>query len=159
MNDLFNNDFTEYLVLLNKYNVEYVLVGGMAVNIHGYRRSTGDMDLFVNRNHENHLRLLNVHREFGMYLGEMELVENFLNAERYDVFTFGVSPIQIDIMTQCKGISFDAAFENSIKYEVDNDLVVPVVGYSQLLVAKRASNRFRDKADIEELEKLKLKRG
>jgi len=48
MADIFNNDFLEYIDLLNKHNVEYLLVGGMAVNLHGYRRATGDMDIFVN---------------------------------------------------------------------------------------------------------------
>ena len=36
---MFNHDFNEYIDLLNKHEVEYVLVGGMAVNIHGYSRS------------------------------------------------------------------------------------------------------------------------
>jgi len=57
MPDIFNQDFLEYIELLNKHNVEYVLVGGIAVNIYGYRRSTGDMDLFVNPTKENHLKL------------------------------------------------------------------------------------------------------
>lgn len=33
-----------------------MLLGGMAVNLHGYRRSTGDMDLFVNPTKENDMR-------------------------------------------------------------------------------------------------------
>ena len=57
----------------------------MAVNIHGYRRSTGDMDLFVNSNEVNHKKLKKVHLEFGMHMGEMEFLENFVNTDKYDV--------------------------------------------------------------------------
>ncbi len=157
MNNLFNRDFLEYLELLNKHGVQYVLVGGMAVNIHGYRRSTGDMDLFVNNTSENHLKLSKVHRDFGMHMGEMEILNNFIDNSKYDVFTFGVSPVQIDVMTACKGITFEEAFSNAIEFEVTKGLKIPVVDYRFLIAAKRASNRLRDQADIEELRKIKKK--
>jgi len=154
---LFNRDFLEYIGLLNKHHVEYVLVGGMAVNLHGYRRTTGDMDIFVNPSPQNHLKLKNVHFDFGMHMGEMEELDNFLNTSKYDVFTFGASPIQIDILTECKGISFSKARESSIQYEIDDGLNVSVIDYRTLISAKKASNRLRDQADIEELEKVKNK--
>ncbi len=159
MIDFFNDDFLEYINLLNKHNVEYVLVGGMAVNLHGYRRSTGDMDLFVNPTEANHFKLRKVHTDFGMHTGEMELVDNFLNTEKYDVFTFGVSPVQIDIMTACKGITFEEASTNSIKFKLDKGIIVSVVDYRELVIAKKAAGRLRDQADIEELGKVKKKKS
>lgn len=42
MDNLFVDDFRDFILSLNKADVEYKLVGGYAVNIHGYRRSTGD---------------------------------------------------------------------------------------------------------------------
>ncbi len=96
MSDIFNKDFLEYIQLLNNHEVEYILLGGMAVNLHGYRRASGDMDIFVNPTKENHKKLFEVHREFGMFMGEMESLSNFLDTKKYDVYTFGVSPIQID---------------------------------------------------------------
>ena len=154
---LFNSDFLEYIELLNKHHVEYILVGGMAVNIHGYRRTTGDMDIFVNPSPQNHLKLKKVHFDFGMHMGEMEELDNFLNTSKYDVFTFGASPIQIDILTVCRGISFNKAQASSIKYDIDEGLKVSVVDYRTLISAKKASNRLRDQADIEELAKVKNK--
>ena len=157
MNQLFNQDFLDYLNLLNKHEVEYVLVGGMAVNIHGYRRTTGDMGLFVNPTKENHSKLKKVHYEFGMHMGEMGLLENFLNTNKYDVFTFGVTPIQIDLMTLCKGVTFQEAYSNAIKAKVDDGVKISVVDYRELILTKKASNRLRDQADIEELQKIKKK--
>lgn len=45
MADIFNEHFREFIQALNQHNVEYVLVGGMAVILHGYVRGTGDMDV------------------------------------------------------------------------------------------------------------------
>ena len=154
MADLFNQDFLEYIQLLNKHKVEYVLLGGMAVNIYGYRRSTGDMDLFVNPTEANHKRLKKVHSEFGMLMGEMEKLENFTNTTKYDVYTFGVSPIQIDVMTACKGITFGEAYSQSQEYQV-NKISIKVISFDTLLKSKNATNRTRDLADIEELKKIR----
>ena len=43
-NNIFNIDFLDFLELLEKHNVDFLLVGGYAVILHGYVRSTGDMD-------------------------------------------------------------------------------------------------------------------
>ena len=56
MLDIFNPDFIDFLELLNKNEVEYLLVGGYAVILHGYIRSTGDMDLWVKKSKDNYLR-------------------------------------------------------------------------------------------------------
>jgi len=49
----FPQDFAEFLKLLNDHHVEYLLVGGFAVAIHGYPRATADMDVWVARNRAN----------------------------------------------------------------------------------------------------------
>jgi hypothetical protein len=42
------DDYTrDILEQLNNYKVEYLVVGGYAVNFHGYSRSTGDIDLWI----------------------------------------------------------------------------------------------------------------
>ena len=61
MPNLFNVDFVEFLQLLDKYQVEYLLVGGYAVILHGYNRSTGDMDLWVKNSTKSTLN------RFGMF--------------------------------------------------------------------------------------------
>lgn len=132
-----------------------MLVGGIAVNFYGYRRSTGDMDLFVNPTEKNHAKLKRVHAEFGMHIGEMEHLSNFLDTSNYDVYTFGISPVQIVIMTSCKGVDFDTAYTSVMTANIDPDFQIKVIHLDQLIIAKEASGRTRDKADIEELSKIK----
>lgn len=154
MADIFNQDFLEYIECLNKHNVQYLLVGGLAVNLHGYRRATGDMDIFVNPTRENHEKLKKTHVDFGLHMGEMAFLENFLNTNKYDVYTFGVSPCQIDVMTHCKGIVFEEVHERAREIVVEN-VPIKVIHYNDLKIAKSTTNRLRDKADIEELEKIR----
>lgn len=57
MADLFNEDFQDFIEALNKAEVEYILVGGYAVILHGYVRSTADMDVWVNKTSANYQKL------------------------------------------------------------------------------------------------------
>ncbi|MGN6177564.1 MAG: hypothetical protein ACTHNW_00170 [Mucilaginibacter sp.] len=49
MGNIFNDDFREFIQCFNLANVKYILVGGYSVILHGYSRTTGDMDIWVER--------------------------------------------------------------------------------------------------------------
>ena len=51
--NIFNDDFKDFIDYLNQNEVEYIVVGGYAVIIRGYSRSTGDIDIWVNKTVEN----------------------------------------------------------------------------------------------------------
>ncbi len=57
---MLNRHFQDFLGLLEKPNVEYVIVGGYAVGVHGFPRYTGEMDVFVSISGENAGRLVDV---------------------------------------------------------------------------------------------------
>ena len=58
MANIFNEHFRDFIQALNENDVEYVLVGGMAVILHGYVRGTGDMDIWVNKTTDNYKKLV-----------------------------------------------------------------------------------------------------
>lgn len=147
-----SRDLREFLEALNRANVDYLLVGGYAVNVHGYTRSTGDVDIWVNPTENNYRLLVKAGNYFGLPLGEISLPK-FLDTDRYDVFTFGRPPSAIDLMTRVKGLTFDLAYDNSTIYEFD-ELPIRVISLRDLLKAKRAAGRLRDLADVEQLIKI-----
>jgi hypothetical protein len=149
--NLFNPDFRDLIAAFNRHEVEYILVGGYAVILHGYSRSTGDLDLWVHATEGNYRRLTQAFRTFGMPVFDMTL-DKFLATDRYDVFSFGVPPTAIDLITKLKGIAFPEAYANSSIYEFEG-IQVRVIQYNDLLTAKRAAGRHRDLNDIEQLEK------
>ncbi|MBK8626152.1 MAG: hypothetical protein IPN86_11465 [Saprospiraceae bacterium] len=150
MNNIFNSDFQEFLKAFEDFQVEYVLVGGYSVIIHGYSRTTGDMDLFVNPHKDNYNKVVKAFAQFGMPLFGMDL-ENFLDTDNFDVFEYGRPPMAIDIITKLKGVNFFDAYKNAIRYEVTDTLCINVIHISQLIRNKMAVGRLKDLSDIDYL--------
>jgi len=151
MSAIFNEDFREFIQALNNNNVEYILVGGYAVILHGYRRVTGDLDIWVNRTKENYIKLVRAFTQFRLPLFDMTQ-ENFLDAETVDVFTFGRSPVRIDLITRLAGVNFDDAFLHALYFN-ENGLMIRFIHLNNLIEAKKAAGRFKDLDDIEKLSK------
>jgi hypothetical protein len=150
--DIFNPDFKDFINCLNKHNVQYMLVGGYAVILRGYSRSTGDMDIWVNKTQDNYNLLTKAIKEFGLPKAAVPEQQFFSN--EYDVFSFGRPPYAIEILTAVKGISsFEEAYKLSTNETVD-DLNVRVIDLKYLILSKEAANRHKDKNDIENLPSL-----
>ena len=155
MAQIFNEDFQDFLRALKEAGVRYMLIGGYSVILHGYPRTTGDMDVWVERTADNHARLAEAFARFGLPIYTMTQ-ENFLANERYDVFTYGRPPLAIDILNKVKGLDFTSAYTRSILRDVDG-IQIRLIDYQDLLIAKRAAGRLRDLNDIEQLERNKGK--
>ena len=149
MADIFNEDFRAFIQSLNNNNVEYLIVGGYAVILHGYRRATGDMDIWVNQTRENYGKLVKAFNEFGLPIFDMT-ERNFLSSEIADVFSFGRPPVSIEILTPLKGVEFQDAFTVAQTFE-ENGLLIRFIHKINLIQAKRAAGRYKDLDDIEKL--------
>ena len=91
----FPQDFSEFLKLLNAHRVEYLLIGGFAVALHGYPRATADMDVWVARDRSNAERLVSCLREFGFDTPNLT-PELFDDPNR--IVRMGVAPLRIEIL-------------------------------------------------------------
>ena len=149
MGNIFNTDFRDFLSALNDQDVRYILVGGYSVILHGYSRTTGDMDIWVERTSENYSKIQSAFFQFGMPVFDMTET-NFLAHPNWDVFTFGTPPVSIDMMVQVKGLDFAAAFEKSIFFE-ENGLKIRTIHKDDLIFSKKSSNRPKDQNDLDNL--------
>lgn len=154
MPDYFNEDFRDFLRSLNNKEVEYILVGGMAVILHGYVRTTGDMDVWVKKTKENYRKIVGAFHEFRMPVFDMS-EENFLS-DNFDVWMFGVEPVKIELMTAVKGLEFEKAYTHSQIHDEDG-LPVRYLHINSLIAAKKAAGRYKDLDDIDQLSKRKKK--
>ena len=149
-NNIFNLDFLEFLELLEKHKVDFLLVGGYAVVLHGYIRSTGDMDLWIERTNENYQKLKKVYLDFSAPIFPEEQFSNPI----FNVWGIGVEPSKIEILTQVDGLLFDESYKKRKYFKVDK-LQIPYIDFEDLIKNKLASGRYKDLADIEQLNKLK----
>jgi hypothetical protein len=149
-----NENFVDFINLLNEHKVKYVLVGGWAVIFEGYSRNTGDMDILIERDGNNANKLLAVIHDFmGSTIGFEK--EDFLKEE--NVIMMGRPPFRIDILTDISGVSFKEAFESSKIYE-DEGLKIRCIHINELIRNKKATGRLKDLGDVDMLEKIVKKR-
>jgi hypothetical protein len=148
MADLFNKDFLDFIDALNKAKVEYILVGGYAVILHGFARSTGDMDIWVNKTPSNYQ---NLKKSFLLFGAPIFPEEDFLG-NKIDVWGIGKEPNRIEILNRLKGITFEEAYP-LCKVFIQNEIEVRYIHINHLIKAKEAAGRFKDKNDIEQLKK------
>jgi hypothetical protein len=141
-------DFEEFIGLLNKQKIKYMIVGAYALALYAKPRNTGDLDIFVERSENNAKSMLQVLREFG--LDSLEITkEDFMTEGR--VLQLGVSPVRIDIMNSIDGVEFNTAFNRLEKVNFGS-ITANFISKEDLIKNKLSSNRLKDKADAEELQ-------
>ena len=134
MANLFNQDFQEFIQSLNNSNVEYIVVGGYAVILHGYIRSTADMDVWVNKTKENYQKLTKALTQFGAPV----FSENEFLGNEFNVWGIGKEPNRIEIMSEVKGVEFDRAYTKSKIYQ-EGIFNIRYIHLNHLLEAKEAA--------------------
>ena len=140
-------DFKELLELLNAHEVDYLIVGGYALALHGSPRFTGDLDIYLSTHHDNARKVLSVLNEFGF--GALNLSEDdFSKVDQ--IIQLGVPPVRIDFVTSIDGVEWDAAWSNREKGHWA-DVPVAYLSRKDFISNKRASGRHKDLADIEAL--------
>ena len=149
MGNIFNDDFRDFIDCFNEYHVKYILVGGYSVILHGYSRTTGDMDIWVERTRENYKNIKTAFLHFGMPVFDMT-EDAFLNNKDFDVFSFGNPPSLIEVMVDVKGLNFEECYPNAVYFEEDG-LMIRTIYITDLINAKKASGRFKDMNDLENL--------
>jgi hypothetical protein len=148
---MLNRHFREFIELLEKRKVKYLVVGGYAVGFHGFPRYTGDLDVFVAIDDTNASAILNTFKEFGF--SDLGLkASDFLQEEI--VVEIGREPIKIQVLTGIDGVTFLECYKNRVYY-CDQEIKIPFINFEDLLKNKEASPRAKDKIDLEELRRIK----
>jgi len=147
-----HEDFRKIFRLLNRYQVEFMIIGGYAVIFHGYHRTTGDLDIWLKPTEENKVKLSKALKDYPI---EDEDVEKVLSKDFSEqvVFHIGEKPWKIEFMTHLSGIKYSEAEKLMIRQEM-NDITVYFIDALHLKVNKFHSGRLQDMADLDELEKI-----
>ena len=130
---------------LNREKVKYIVVGGCAVILHGYRRTTYDIDLLVDPSLENIRRLKKVFREVFQSDEASEIRD--LDIEQYAVVRFvpESEEIVIDLIGKIGKVNFETAMKDIEEVELEG-VKIPVCGLSTLIETKKGV-RPKDKED------------
>lgn len=145
---MLNQDFKEFVQLLNQNDVHYLLVGGYAVAIHGHPRYTKDMDIWIALNEANAQKMIQTLEQFGF--GSLGLeASDFLTPEQ--IIQLGYPPNRIDILVTLLGVTFADCYAQRVEVEMEG-VVVKCIDRENLKKNKKATGRLQDLADAENLE-------
>jgi len=144
------DDFKDFIIFLNKNKVNYMLVGGWAVTIHGNPRLTGDIDFLISSEDNNIEKLKKTLEDFSAPSFNFERFKE----EEESFIRMGISPTQIDIIKKATGIVAEECLKRKEIVDIDG-LKINVISIDDLIANKRAAGRDKDILDVNKLEKIK----
>jgi hypothetical protein len=152
--DPFNEDILSFWDCLYKNDVKYIMIGGFAINLHGYNRATNDIDIWIEDTLDNRKRLRKALKEQGS--GDYSPIETMDFIPGWTDFQLNMG-FKLDVMSSVKGletIGFEECFKYAIVTEIEHT-IVRFLHYNHLITCKKATGRRKDLLDIEELEKIR----
>lgn len=152
--DVLDEELLNFWRCLNTFNVQYIMVGGFATNLHGYSRFTADVDIWIKDNAENRKALRK-----ALELSESASFEPIERMEFIPGWSsiYIASGIELDIMTKLKSFEqeqFDDCYKIASIAQIE-DVTVPFLSLNQLIEEKRNLARYKDLEDVEALEKIR----
>lgn len=140
-------EWKEFLRLLISNEVQFMLIGGIAVGYYGYPRATGDIDFWVSNSASNAAAVRKVLEQFGLEV-PAGFEDTFVQEGK--VFRFGRQPLRIEVLTRISGVTFDECYPRSERATLDG-IELKIIGLEDLKTNKRASGRTNDLDDLANL--------
>ena len=146
-NDALSRDFLDFIACLNERGVEFVLIGGYALAVHGVIRATGDIDFMYRLTRANVRRLCLAMEDFG---APHSVIDETALMTPETVMQFGKPPYRIDLLNSIDGVSFEQVWTGATATTIQGQKV-PVIGLAELRANKAATGRKKDADDVRKL--------
>ena len=156
INTNWDNEILSFIELSSRNNVRMIMVGGGAVNFHGYQRHSADVDFWIDTTEENFKNLVIVFNEMGYEIPDFQkkVKQQLQNIS----VKFSPSNIDLELITKFSSdITFEEAYNRSTVAVVEgkNFLQWNVLSYEDLIDSKIKARRPKDLLDISQLQKIK----
>jgi len=151
--------------VLNKNSVQYIIVGGTAVALHGYFRHSidiagvitdkPDLDFWYNPTYGNYFKLLKALEELGQDITEFK--EEQVPNPKKSFFRYEFEQFSLDFLPELKALlKFELSFEKREIVTLD-EIDIPFISYDDLIADKETNARPKDIIDIEQLKNKRKK--
>lgn len=149
-------NINSFISLANKHNFRMLMVGGGAVNFHGYQRHSADVDFWIETTEKNFRKLVIVFNEMGFEIDDFTLVVK----EQKQNISIKFSPLDLELITKFSvNKTFDEAYRGSVVSEVNTNafFTLNVLSLEDLIISKVKDNRPKDLLDIQQLREINKK--
>ncbi len=151
-----------------KHKVKYIVVGGIALNLHGSLRNTADLDILVEMSNENLARIVRIFKKRGygvrqpvdpMGIADPRLRRNWIHNKHMKAFNFYLDKDlkQVDLIIDSP-VTYEEARKKASLIQVGK-ISLPLISIDHLIKMKQKAGREVDQLDIAELKRIKKLRG
>ena len=158
MSKLWDQNIDQFIALANKYKVRMLMVGGGAVNFHGYQRHSADVDFWIETTEENFKNLVLTFNEMGYEINDFP--ENVKKQEQNISIKFSPIDLDLELITKFSvNKTFDEAYNDSEEVVVNGKSFLKwnVLSLEDLITSKIKANRSKDLLDIQQLREINKK--
>lgn len=142
--------FSKVCFLLNKYEVDCIVIGGIAVANYGFPRNTLDIDFWYKPTNENYLNVINCFRELGVDVSSLD--ESVFDPTKA-FLRFPVNGINIEFLPSILGNFSYADAKKNVTNVAFGGTRIAILSRNHLIENKLATGRPIDKIDVEELKR------
>lgn len=135
-------------VLLNRHGARYLIVGAQAAILHGYIRTTEDVDLLIPEDEANHQRVIDALAELADHAAAELTPQDFVD----NVVVKIADEVEVDVSTRAWKVSYADAIATAQQAEVEG-VLIPFVALPTLIESKR-TDREQDRLDVQQLQAL-----
>lgn len=159
------HDLVTLFKTFNDHYIQYVVVGGLAVNFHGYQRFTRDVDLLVNLEKQEILKLIPVLKNLGFSPIVPVSLDDYGDKVKRQIWSEERSMTVFSVVSdQLQGLTLDLFVKNPFDFqslkedliyeEILDGVLVPVIDVGRLISMKEEVAREQDLIDVQNLKKL-----
>jgi len=156
--------YEDILVAFHKQKVKYIIVGGVAINLHGFIRNTADMDILVEMSDENLRKIVSILKKKGYHvkqpvdpigIADKRIRHDWIHNKNMKAFNFYKEDElkEVDIIIESP-VSYQEAKKNALELKID-DIKISVISIKDLIKMKAYAGRDQDQKDIEQLKRIK----
>jgi Nucleotidyltransferase of unknown function (DUF6036) len=155
---IWEENIDNFIRLSNIYEVKMLMVGGAAVNFHGYQRHSADVDFWIDTTIENFTKLLIVFTEMGYEIDDFP--EDVKNKLQNISIKFSPIDLNLELITNFSvNKTFDEAYSDSEEMVINNHKFMRcrILSFEDLIISKVKANRPKDLLDIQQLREINKK--
>ena len=155
MNQIWANNINEFIEKVNKHKVKMLMIGGGAVNFHGYQRHSADVDFWLDMTEQNIKKLVEVFKELKYEIDDFPK-EVYQKKQNISI-KFSPVDLNLELITNFSiNKPFENAYKDSVLVEIDGNQLLKwnVLSLEDLITSKVKAGRPKDILDINELKKI-----
>jgi hypothetical protein len=155
ISSIWGENINSFIKIANQEQVRMLMVGGGAVNFHGYQRHSADVDFWIETTSENLAKLISTFKKLGYNIEEFP--ESVKKQEQNISLKFSPADFELELITKFSThLSFEEAFQNAEQIIIENESVLKwrVLSLHDLINSKIRANRPKDLLDVQQLKKI-----